>query len=143
MSEAIHEEETSTSTHTLTQQVVTCLYERKAREIVIYNVEGRTSYCDRLILCSGTAGRQVRALAEHVAAVMKQSGNQPLGIEGGRSSSWVLVDLGDVVVHIFDEESRLHYDLDGMWADAEQIPLSSLGVSEDVAAGAETAPFLS
>lgn len=143
MGEPIREEAEGIDIQQLTQQVVQCLYDRKAREIVVFDVAGRTSYCDRLVLCSGTSGRQVRALAEHVVSMMKQSGSRPLGTEGLGSGRWVLVDLGAIVVHIFDQDSRQHYDLDGMWADADQISLSELGVSEDAAPSEETAPFLS
>lgn len=143
MGEPIRAEEATIDIQQLTQQVVQCLYDRKGRDIVVFDVEGRTSYCDRLVLCSGTSGRQVRALAEHVVAAMKQSGSRPLGTEGLGSGRWVLVDLGAIVVHIFDEESRQHYDLDGMWADADRIALDTLGISPDAAPPDEMAPFLS
>lgn len=142
MSEAIRAEEADIDIQQLTQQVVLCLYEKKGTDIVVFDVDGQTSYCDRLVLCSGTSGRQVRALAQHVVSTIKQSGNQPLGTEGLGSGRWVLVDLGAVVVHIFDEESRTHYDLDGMWADADKVALSSLGISEEVPSS-EQAPFMS
>ena len=140
MSEAIQEEQAALKIQQLTQQVVSCLYDNKAHDIAVLDVEGRTSYCDRLVLCSGSSGRQVRALAGHVMSAIRQSGNHPLGTEGLGSGRWVLVDLGAVVVHIFDEESRSHYDLDGMWADANKITLSSLGVSEEEPPSSETAP---
>ena len=125
------------------KQVVACLYEKKAQDIVVINVEGQTSYCDLLVLCSGTSGRHVRALAEHVVAMMKAAGSRPLGTEGLGTGRWVLVDLGAIVVHIFDGESRLHYDLDGMWVDAPRLPFSELGIPEEAAPDGETAPFLS
>ena len=134
--------ETTFDIHALTKQIVASLYDRKATNIVVFDVTGRTSYCDRLILCSGTSGRQIRSLAENVSAVMKATGSHPLGTEGLGSGHWVLVDLGAIIVHVFDEESRQHYDLDGMWEDADRISLSELGIVEDAPSG-EIAPFLS
>ncbi len=102
-------------------------------------MEGRTSYCDRIILCTGTSARQVRALAEHVARSLRDEQVQALGIEGLEGGHWVLLDLGHIVLHVFDEASRAHYNLEGLWADASHIPLESLGI----AAEPEMAPFLS
>ena len=138
----VADQEESTTIHTLTQQVVACLYDKKASDIVVFDVEGQTSYCDRLVLCTGTSGRQVRALAEHVVAMVKQAGSRPLGTEGLSSGRWVLVDLGAVVVHIFDEESRTHYDLDGMWADAPCMSRAELGLPDDPVPSSEMAPFM-
>lgn len=142
MEHSVHEEEYTIDTQELTRQVVACLLEKKARDITVLDVEGRTSYCDRLVLCTGTSARQVRALAEHVAHMMKtEHSRQPLGREGAEAGRWVLVDFGDVVVHIFDGVSRDHYDLDGLWVDAPRVSLETLGFTED-APSAEMAPFL-
>ncbi|MEL6346447.1 MAG: ribosome silencing factor [Myxococcota bacterium] len=142
MEHAVIEEELTIDTQQLTQHIVACLLDKKARDISVLNVEGRTSYCDRLVLCTGTSSRQVRALAEHVAQAMKSDhGRRPLGREGTEAGRWVLVDFGDVVVHIFDTQSRDHYDLDGLWVDAPRVTLSALGFSEEVPS-AEMAPFV-
>ena len=80
------------------------------------------------MLCSGASARQVRATAEHVVEVLKGSGERALGVEGLPQSRWVLVDYGDVIVHVFDEEMRRYYDIDGLWADA---PLIDTGLETD------------
>jgi ribosome-associated protein len=133
-------EETTIDTTQLTKLVATCLLEKKAQNLVVLNVEGRVSYCDHLVLCTATSARQVRALADHIARTLKPMGKRPLGTEGVQTGQWALVDLGDVVLHIFDSDSRGHYDLDGLWIDVPRITLESLGITD--VAEVESAPFL-
>ena len=136
----MREEESVIDTQQLTQLVATCLLEKKARNVVVLNVEGRVSYCDHLVLCTANSARQVRSLAEHIARTLKPMGKRPMGMEGVQTGQWALVDLGDVVLHIFDPDSRGHYDLDGLWIDVPRISLESLGITD--VPEAETAPFL-
>ena len=117
-------------TQQLTTLVATYLMEKKAQDIVIINVEGRVSYCDHIVVCTASSARQVRALADHVSRTLKPLGRRPLGVEGTQTGHWALVDLGDVIVHIFDRENRGHYDLDGLWIDVPRITLEELGVTE-------------
>jgi ribosome-associated protein len=100
-------EETTIDTTQLTKLVATCLLEKKAQNLVVLNVEGRVSYCDHLVLCTATSARQVRALADHIARTLKPMGKRPLGTEGVQTGQWALVDLGDVVLHIFDPDLKL------------------------------------
>ena len=134
------EEESVIETTQLTQLVVKCLLEKKARDVVVLDVEGRVSYCDHLVLCTATSARQVRALAEHISRTLKPLGKRPMGTEGVQTGKWALVDLGDVVLHIFDEESRQHYDLDGLWIDVPRVALADIGVEQ--VQEVEMAPFL-
>jgi len=126
----------------MTRQVVSYLLEKKARNIVIIDVENRASYCDRLVVCTGSSARQVRALAEHAVVMLKKDhGFLPLGREGRTSGTWVLVDLGSIVLHVFDENGRTNYDLDGLWIDAPRVSLGQLGLVEDLPE-VQSAPFL-
>ena len=112
---------------------------RKSVAVKILNLEGRLSYCDYFILCNGRASRQVRAIAENVLQVMKKEHNRlPLGVEGRGIDQWVIVDYGDVILHVFQPEMRSYYDLDGLWADAPTVSLKELGIN---APEAEIHPF--
>lgn len=104
------------------------ILERKAEDVVIIDVRGRTSYCDLFILATGAQARQVRAMADGVVTMMKRTrGGRPAGVEGTDTGRWVLVDLGDVLLHVFDGPMRGYYDLDGLWADAPRLSLESFG----------------
>jgi ribosome-associated protein len=124
----------------LVREVLHSLFERKAEDVVVVDVRGRTSYCDLFVLATGSQARQVRAMADGIVQFMKKDhGRRPAGVEGTDSGRWVLVDLGDVVVHAFDGPMRGYYDLDGLWADAPRIGLGALGFSpegEDLEAAA-------
>lgn len=75
------------------------------------------------MLASADSDRQTRAIADHVDGILSQTGSNPLSIEGKASSQWVLMDYGDVVVHIFRHDARQHYGLERLWADAKRIPV--------------------
>ncbi len=83
------------------------------------------SYCDGFVICSGTNRRQVRAIAEGIVSDLRLEGVTPIGVEGLDASRWVLIDFGDVLVHVFDEPMRGFYDLDALWKDARRIPFDS------------------
>ena len=96
--------------------------EKKALEPVILDVEELVSYCSHFLLVSGTNSRQVRAIAQHLQAQgKKELGLKTLSIEGMENGRWVLIDFGDVVVHVFDKDMRGFYNLDGLWADAPRV----------------------
>ena len=118
--------------------VCDAIIDRKAVALTILNLEGRLSYCDYFVLCNGSASRQVRAIAENVLQVLKKKHDMlPLGVEGRGVDQWVVVDYGDVIVHIFQPEMRSYYDLDGLWADAPTLSLKELGID---APGVELTP---
>lgn len=87
----------------------------KARDVVEIDVRGKTSVTDYLFIASGTSSRHVKSMADEVAKMAKQAGMHPLGIEGQREGEWVLVDLGDVVVHVMLPRSREFYGLERLW----------------------------
>lgn len=90
--------------------------------MTLLDLKGVTSYCDGFVICTGTNRRHVRAIAEGIMEDLRAAGQRPLGVEGLDASRWVLIDLGDVLVHVFDEPMRGFYDLDGLWADAKRVP---------------------
>ncbi len=101
--------------------------ERKAQNAVALDVRELTSFADAFLLLTGTSDRHVRSVADAVIQAAKADGRKPLGIEGQDEGRWILVDLGDVVVHIFLGEVREYYDLDRLWEDAEPIELPGGG----------------
>ncbi|MGJ8524645.1 Ribosomal silencing factor RsfS [Halomonadaceae bacterium LMG 33818] len=97
--------------------VIDALEELKAQDIVQLDVAELTSVTDVMVVASGTSSRHVNAVANNVVEKLKGSGIQPLGVEGRDGSEWVLVDAGDVVVHIMIPETRKLYDLEKLWSD--------------------------
>lgn len=102
---------------TLKTLAVDALEELKARDITHLDVAKLTDVTDLMIIASGTSTRHVAALAQNLVEKAKEQGLQPRGVEGGANADWVLVDLGDVVVHVMLPEARTLYDLERLWAD--------------------------
>ena len=92
--------------------------EKKAEDVVLVDLRGKSTYADFLVICSGTNERQLEAVADSVEESLHAAGQRLIGSEGGRGGRWVLLDFGDVVVHVFEAEERAHYDLEGLWSDA-------------------------
>jgi len=97
--------------------------EKKAVGLEILDVAGKVDYADFLVLMSGRSDRQVGALADGIQEALGKLGRRPLSIEGMPVARWVLMDFGDVVVHVFQEEARTMYDLEGLWVDAGRLPV--------------------
>lgn len=97
--------------------VVEALEDLKAKDVALLDVSRLTSVTDLMVLASGTSTRHVAALADNVVTQAKANGIQPMGVEGQAGSDWVLVDLGDLVVHVMLPETRQLYDLERLWAD--------------------------
>ena len=98
--------------------------DKKAEDLTLLEVKGLSSLTDYLLICIGRSDRQVQAIAENVRLEMKhQHGVVPLAVEGMNEGRWVLLDYGDVMVHVFQEPVRRFYDLDGLWAEAPQIDI--------------------
>ncbi|MEQ6917178.1 ribosome silencing factor [Halomonas aquatica] len=97
--------------------VTDALEDLKAQDIVVLDVSRLTSVTDRMVVATGTSSRHVAALANHVVQAAKDQGMAPLGVEGENGTDWVLVDLGNLVVHVMLPETRLLYDLERLWAD--------------------------
>jgi len=95
---------------------VTALDDIKARDITVLDVRKLTSLCDTMIIASAESNRQVKALANHVRDRLKEAGASIVGVEGEDTGEWVLVDAGDIVVHIMQPAVRAYYDLEELWA---------------------------
>lgn len=106
----------------LLQLALDALEEIKARDVVEIDVRDKTSVCDYMIVASGTSTRHVKSLADEVVKASKLAGYQPLGVEGEREAEWVLVDLGDVVVHVMLPRVREFYALERLWTVGDQPP---------------------
>jgi ribosome-associated protein len=100
----------------LKQLTLTALDDMKAVDIVELDVKDKTSVTDLLIIASGTSSRHVKSIASNVAIEAKKQGTKPLGVEGEDQGEWVLVDLGDIVVHVMQPHVRQFYDLEKLWS---------------------------
>ncbi len=100
----------------LCERVLAALEELKAKEVRVIDVRGKTSVADTLVIASGTSTRHVKALADEVVRFVKQAGMFPLGVEGQTEAEWVLVDLGDVIVHVMLPRIREFYGLERLWS---------------------------
>ena len=99
---------------------------RKATDLLLLDVREVTSLADVFMLCTGRSNRQVTAIADHIRRFLKKHGIRPLYVEGLKAGHWVLLDYGQVVIHVFYEPVRQFYDLEGLWADAPRIPVAEL-----------------
>lgn len=99
----------------LQRLVVDALEDVKAQDIAVYNTTELSDLFDRVVLASGTSNRHTRSLASNVAEKVKQAGGHVVSVEGEETGDWVLVDLGDVIVHIMQPAVRAYYDLEELW----------------------------
>lgn len=106
-------------TDELKQTALQALEDLKALNIAEFDVRGMTSVTDFMIIASGTSDRHVKSLANAVVVACKRAGVVPLGVEGEREGEWVLVDLGDVVVHVMQPRIREFYALEKLWSVTE------------------------
>lgn len=97
--------------------------DKKGEEVRVLDLRGVCGFADYFVLATGSSARHVRALADAVIEVAVRDGAKPRGIEGKPIGTWVLVDLGDVVVHVFQEEQREFFGLERLWGDAEELPV--------------------
>lgn len=95
--------------------VLEALDDGKGQDVLALDVSEASSITDYMVLVSGTSSRHVKSLVDHVVRHAKDRGETPLGVEGGRELDWVLVDLGDVLVHVMQNEARRFYDLERLW----------------------------
>ena len=105
----------SVTTATLRKSVIDALEELKAKDVREIDVRGKTSIADLLVIASGTSARHVKSIADEVGKFAKKAGVMPLGVEGEQEAEWVLVDLGDVIVHVMLPRIREFYGLERLW----------------------------
>jgi len=109
---------------------VSAALEKKAVDIVLLKSRGIVSYADYFLICGGRSDRQVQAIAQSIEKALKKQGHRALGIEGMNQGRWVLIDCGDVIVHIFQESVRRFYDLESLWIDAPRVDIEGEPVAK-------------
>lgn len=102
------------------------LADKKAQDIKIINIEGVSVIADYFIVASGTNHNQVQAMADSVDEALHKAGHPAKQTEGYQSANWILLDYGDIIVHVFDTENRLFYDLERIWRDGKEIQVEEL-----------------
>ena len=111
-------------------QVTKALDEKKGMDIKLLRIEEVSSLADYFLICTGTSSTHVKTLCDYAEYAMEQMGETMLGREGHRGNSWELLDYGTIVVHVFTEDARKFYDLERLWADAEQVDLTGIVLPE-------------
>ena len=114
----------------ITDLVVDALDDLKAVDTKIVDVRGLSSVMDFLVVASGNSSRHVKSLADHVVVKAKEAGCPPIGVEGENDADWVLVDLGDVVVHVMQPAARSFYDLERLWSGEPETSLEPGAVAD-------------
>ncbi len=97
--------------------IVTSLEDDKAENVVAMDLAGKAMFCDRMVIATGLVDRQISAMAEHLSVKLKEAGLKRVQIEGAGGSDWVLIDAGDIVVHLFKPDARTMYGLERMWGE--------------------------
>ncbi|HSB36092.1 MAG TPA: ribosome silencing factor [Thermoanaerobaculia bacterium] len=100
---------------------VAALLDKKAEKLVVLNLAGLTAMSDYFVLATATSSRQSQALADAVEAALKAEGRRPISVEGYQGGTWILLDYGDVVFHVFHDEARRFYGLERLWGDAPDL----------------------
>ena len=103
------------------RQAVAAAQDRKALDLRVLHLEEVADFTDFFVICSGASDRQVKAIAEGIVRRMRDFKVRPHHLEGLRHGRWVLIDFGAFVVHVFDQETRSYYGLEGLWADAPDV----------------------
>ncbi|HPG24511.1 MAG: ribosome silencing factor [Spirochaetaceae bacterium] len=111
--------------------IVEAALDLKAERPVVLDMRELTSYADTFVVLTGRSDRQVRAIADSILEVLRAHGEQPLGVEGLEDGNWVLIDCNDAIVHVFDPETRVQYDLERLWRDAPRLDLGIPGVEAE------------
>lgn len=101
-----------------------CAAENKGQDILLLDVSKQTSIFDCFVIVTGTSRRQLHAMAEEIHRVLKERGETRLSVSGYDESRWIAIDYGGIVIHLFDEECRKFYDLEGLWADSIRVDLA-------------------
>jgi len=110
--------------------VTKALDEKKGMDIKLLKIDRVSSLADYFLICTGTSNTHVKTLCDYAEYSMDQLNEPLLGREGHRGNSWELLDYGSVVIHVFTDEARKFYDLERLWADAEQIDLKDIIIEE-------------
>ena len=107
----------------MAQLVCRALDEKKGRDIKVVDIHDVSVIADYFVIASGSNQNQVQAMVDNVEEQLGRADFEPKQVEGVRNSSWILMDYGDVIVHVFDEENRLFYDLERIWRDGKTLDM--------------------
>ncbi|HIT34711.1 MAG TPA: ribosome silencing factor [Candidatus Faecousia intestinigallinarum] len=99
---------------------------KKGRDIKLLKIDRVSSLADYFLICTGTSNTHVRTLCDYAEFALEEAGEKPMGREGHRGNTWELLDFGCLVIHVFTEDARQFYDLERLWADAEQVDLKEI-----------------
>ncbi len=102
---------------------VAALEDKKAKDIKILDISSVSVIADYFLIATGSNEPQIKAMVDNVDEVFSKQGIEPKSTEGYKNANWVLLDYGDLIIHIFDEENRLFYDLERIWRDGKEITL--------------------
>jgi ribosome-associated protein len=105
------------------QRAARAALDKKAADLTVLDVQGVSSVTDYFLVCSGKSATHVRTISDAIRQELKADGIRPLHAEGRPESGWVLLDYGDVLVHIFLEDTRAYYALERLWGDAPSVPI--------------------
>ena len=111
-------------------EVTKALDAKKGMDIKLLRIDDVSSIADYFLICTGTSSTHVKTLCDYAEYTLDQLGEPMLGREGHRGNSWELLDYGSIVVHVFTEEARQFYDLERLWADAENVDLKDIIIEE-------------
>jgi len=104
-------------------QAAEAALEKKALDVTVLDLSGLTVIADYFVICSGESTTQVKAVAEFIEQEFAKKRIRPLGVEGAAHSHWILLDYGDVIIHVFEKETRAYYNLEKLWMDAKVIEI--------------------
>lgn len=105
-------------------QAAKAALEKKALDVTVLDLSGLTVIADYFVICSGDSTTQVKAVAEFIEQEFAKGRVRPLGIEGAAYSHWILLDYGDVIIHVFEKETRAYYNLEKLWMDAKAVEIN-------------------
>ena len=111
-------------------EVTKALDSKKGMDIKLLRIDKVSSLADYFLICTGTSNTHVKTLCDIAEYALEQAGEKPIGREGHRGNTWELLDYGCLVIHVFTDEARKFYDLERVWADAEQIDISDIVIEE-------------
>ena len=125
---------------TITEKTQLCALaadSKKAEDIVVLDVQQLSSVADYFLICSGASDRQVRAIADAIAEELTQHGEKPLAMEGYQKGTWVLIDCADLIVHVFDDDTRRFYGLERLWYRAPRVEVPGVAFAMPQSAALE------
>ncbi len=110
----------------LMETIAVCADKKKAMDMKVLQIGELTTLADYFVVCSGTSYPHMSAIAEEIEDKLSEAGVQPRGLEGKDNPNWILLDYGDVIVHIFNTESREFYSIERLWSDAREVNLEQI-----------------